>query len=86
MTPSSEDWMQAIGNILKTFHEQQRKETAKAYHFTRMTDVPSIPWAGMVSELLSSQLVSLLPCSALQTMPRFFRSDSFQFHGGFCDE
>ena len=31
-----EVWMKAIENILKTFHEQQRKVTAKAYHFTHI--------------------------------------------------
>ena len=43
-----EDWMKAIENILKTFREQQRKETAKAYHFTRMTDraFDTVGWDG----------------------------------------
>ena len=43
-----EVWMQAVENILKTFHEQQRKVTAKAYHFTRVSDraFDTIGWDG----------------------------------------
>ena len=41
-------WMKAVENILKTFHEQQRKVTAKAYHFTRVSDraFDTIGWDG----------------------------------------
>ncbi len=43
-----EEWIKAIANILTTFHEQQRKETSKAYHFTRMTDraFDTVGWDG----------------------------------------
>ena len=35
----SEEWLKAIGNVLKTFKEQQRKNTPKgAYHFQRKTE------------------------------------------------
>ncbi len=41
-------WMEAIGNILTTFREQQRKTTRKAYHFTRTTDraFDTVGWDG----------------------------------------
>lgn len=42
------EWMEAIANILKTFGEQQRKTTAKAYQFTRVTDraFDTVGWGG----------------------------------------
>lgn len=57
-----EDWMQAIGNILKTFHEQQRKETAKAYHFTRMTDraFDTVGWDGFGAPVKPVGLIASL--------------------------
>lgn len=47
-TVFADDWLDAIGNILATFHEQQRKTTRKAYHFTRMTDraFDTVGWDG----------------------------------------
>lgn len=74
-----EDWMKAIENILKTFHEQQRKETAKAYHFTRMTDraFDTVGWDGfgapvkpvglIASMFRPSDDATILPSSSLPT-------------------
>lgn len=41
-------WMEAIQNILLTFHEQQRKENRGPYHFFRMTDrtYDTVGWQG----------------------------------------
>ena len=41
-------WMEAIQNILLTFHEQQRKENRCPYHFFRMTDrtYDTVGWQG----------------------------------------
>ncbi|MDR0891867.1 MAG: glycoside hydrolase family 125 protein [Mediterranea sp.] len=36
----SDEWLQAIANILKTFKEQQRKNGLGPYHFQRVTDRP----------------------------------------------
>ena len=33
-----EEWLQAIANVLKTFHEQQRKDGVGPYHFQRKTE------------------------------------------------
>ena len=57
-----EDWMKAIGNILKTIHEQQRKETAKAYHFTRMTDraFDTVGWDGFGAPVKPVGLIASL--------------------------
>lgn len=42
-------WIKAIGNILKTFKEQQKKENIGPYHFTRVTDraLDTVPNAGL---------------------------------------
>jgi meiotically up-regulated gene 157 (Mug157) protein len=44
-----EAWISAIGNILKTFKEQQKKENIGPYHFTRVTDraLDTVPNAGL---------------------------------------
>lgn len=44
----SDIWMEAIQNILLTFHEQQRKENRGPYHFFRMTDrtYDTVGWQG----------------------------------------
>lgn len=41
-------WIEAIQNILLTFHEQQRKENRGPYHFFRMTDrtYDTVGWQG----------------------------------------
>ena len=41
-------WLNAIGNVLKTFKEQQRKENRGPYHFFRMTDrtYDTVGWGG----------------------------------------
>ncbi len=41
-------WMEAIQNILLTFHEQQRKDGRGPYHFFRMTDrtYDTVGWQG----------------------------------------
>lgn len=33
-----EEWLKAIANVLKTFHEQQRKDGVGPYHFQRLTE------------------------------------------------
>lgn len=51
----SEDWIQAIGNILKTFKQQQRKENKKGeYRFQRKTEraldtLPNDGWGNPVN-------------------------------------
>ena len=42
------EWLTAVGNILTTFREQQRKTTPKAYHFTRTTEraFDTVGWDG----------------------------------------
>lgn len=50
----SEEWIKAIGNVLKTFKQQQRKECSKgAYHFQRKTEraldtLPNDGWGNPV--------------------------------------
>ncbi len=41
-------WLQAVQNILLTFHEQQRKDGRGPYHFFRMTDrtYDTVGWQG----------------------------------------
>ena len=43
-----DEWMMAVENILKTFHEQQRKDGKNPYQFTRATDlaVDTVGWGG----------------------------------------
>ena len=43
-----DEWMMAIENILKTFHEQQRKDGKNPYQFTRVTDraFDTVGWGG----------------------------------------
>lgn len=55
-----EEWIKAIANILTTFHEQQRKETPKAYHFTRMTDraFDTVGWDGFGAPVKAVGLIA----------------------------
>lgn len=41
-------WLKAVGNILKTFREQQRKDGTGSYHFLRVTEraYDTAPWEG----------------------------------------
>lgn len=43
-----EAWLKAVGNILRTFREQQRKHGVGPYHFLRVTDraYDTAPWDG----------------------------------------
>lgn len=54
-----ETWIKAIGNILKTFKEQQKKENIGPYHFTRVTDraLDTVPNGGLGNPVKPTGLI-----------------------------
>ena len=59
-----EQWLQAIGNILKVFREQQRKEGRGSYRFLRKTDraFDTVGWDGYGAPVKPVGLIASVFC------------------------
>ena len=74
-------WMEAIQNILLTFHEQQRKDGRGPYHFFRMTDrtYDTVGWQGYGAPVKPVGLIAsaFRPSDDATTLPFLVPSNFF---------